>query len=350
MKIGFVINSLELEEAEYYTTTWLALAAHQKGHTIYYIEVGDLTYYSAGHMGSLARVVTPRQKFKTPHELLGAIKSEDAKQVTITSEDLDVLWLRYNPVDERDDREWIRQGGLVFAQVASDAGVLVLNDPYTLSHAINKMYFQHFPELVRPKTIITRRKEEILKFYEENNQHVVLKPLMGSGGSDVYMLNKDLANMNQIVTALGRMGYIIAQEYLPEAAKGDVRMFLMNGKPLMRDGKYAAVRRVNATSDFRSNISVGATIKKVKVTNKMLELAEAVRPKIIRDGLFLVGLDIAGDKIIEINVISSGALQFCGQLEETDFCATVIEAIEEKLRMRDYYEGKISNRELAVME
>ena len=349
MNIGFIINSLELEKAKEFTTTSLALSAHKKGHTVYYLEIGDLTYYPDGQMGSLAYVLRPEEKFKNEEALMKKLKSDKVETETIKAGFLDVLSLRYNPEDERDERTWIKQGGLVFGQIAMTRGVLVLNHPYTLSYAINKMYFQHFPEEVRPKTIISRSKEEILKFYEDNNKHIILKPLEGSGGSNVYNID-NTNNLNQIIQNLAKDGYIIGQEYLPEASKGDVRFFLMNGKPLMRDGKYAAVHRVHPKDDFRSNISIGASIKKAKVTKEMLKLAEIVGPKVRNDGLFLVGLDIVGDKLIEINVISSGALQFCSDMEGVNFCDSVIESIERKLELKKFYNGSLNNKQLAVMD
>lgn len=350
MKIGFIINSLELEKARAFTTTALALSAHKKGHTVYYMEIGDLTYYPNGQIGSKAYVLHPEEKFKDEDELMARLKSDKVEKKNIKADHLDVLKLRYNPEDERDERNWIKQGGLVFGQIATTRGVLVLSHPYTLSYAINKMYFQHFPEEVRPKTIISRSKKEILQFYEENNRHIILKPLEGSGGQGVYNINKTTDNLNQIISTLAKEGYIIGQEYLPEAAKGDTRFFLMNGKPLMRDGKYAAVHRVNPKDDFRSNISVGASVKKARVTDEMLKLAAIVGPKIERDGLFLVGLDIVGDKLIEINVISTGALQFCSEMEGVNFMDSVIESIERKLEIKKYYKGSINNKNLAVLD
>ena len=125
---------------------------------------------------------------------------------------------------------------------------MVLNDPENLARAINKTYFQHFPEEVRPKTCISRNVDEIKRFIDEQHGKVVIKPLQGSGGKNVFLVGEDeRANLNQMIDAVLRDGYCVAQEYLPAAAKGDVRLFVMNGRPLMHDGKYAAFRRVNKT-------------------------------------------------------------------------------------------------------
>ena len=136
--------------------------------------------------------------------------------------------------------------------------VIVLNDPNGLAKAMNKMYFQLFPEEVRPATLITRDKEEIRTFAKEHGNNIVLKPLQGSGGSNVFLVRKDdMANLNQMVEAVSRDGYVIAQEYLPAAAEGDTRLFLMNGEPLRYKGKYAAFRRIRSGEDMRSNIHAG---------------------------------------------------------------------------------------------
>ena len=124
-------------------------------------------------------------------------------------------------------------------------GVVVLNDPNGLSKAMNKMYFQTFPEEVRPRTLITRDREEIKAFAEEENGNIVLKPLQGSGGQSVFLIRPDdVPNLNQMIEAVSRDGYVVCQEYLPDAAKGDTRLFLMNGQPLRYKGRYAAFRRV----------------------------------------------------------------------------------------------------------
>src|SRR5690349_13370413 len=98
-----------------------------------------------------------------------------------------------------------------------------------------------------------------------------------------------------MIDAVTRDGYAIAQEFLPAAKDGDTRLFLMNGQPLVVDGKYCAFRRISAKGDVRSNLHAGGRLAKATVTDEMLKLAEIVRPKLVADGMFLVGLDIVGD-------------------------------------------------------
>ena len=154
--------------------------------------------------------------------------------------------LRNDPADDR-DRPWAMTAGIVFGKLAAERGVLVLNDPSGLADALNKMYFQHFPEEVRPRTLITRDAAEIRRFVEAEKGKAVLQPLLGSGGENVFLVeDNDRANLNQMVEAITRDGYVVAQEYLPEASKGDMRLFVMNGRPLQHQGKCAAFRRIGA--------------------------------------------------------------------------------------------------------
>ena len=116
-------------------------------------------------------------------------------------------------------------------------GVIVLNDPNGLAKAMSKMYFQLFPEEVRPRTLITRDRDEIKAFAKEEGGNIVLKPLQGSGGQSVFLVRPEhVPNINQMIDAVSRDGYVIAQEYLPAAAEGDMRLFLLNGAPLRHKG------------------------------------------------------------------------------------------------------------------
>src|SRR5690606_36198425 len=212
---------------------------------------------------------------------------------------LDVLYLRSNPAEDMGERTWAQTAGVVFGKLAIENNVLVLNDPYHLMNAMNKLYFQYFPELVRPRTLISRNVEQIRDFYKKEGGKIILKPLQGSGGQDGFLLDEP-TNLNQIVEAIGRNGYVIAQEYLPAAKDGDTRVILMNGKVFQVKGKYAAIHRTNKKEDIRSNIHAGGVAVKAQINDKILELAHIVGPKLKNDGMFMAGLDIVGDKIMEL--------------------------------------------------
>jgi glutathione synthase len=126
-------------------------------------------------------------------------------------------------------------------------------------------------------------------------------------------------------------------------------MFLMNGEPLRQGDAYAAFRRVNDTGDPRSNMHVGGKAERVEMTAEMLALAEATRPKLVADGMFLVGLDIVGDKLMEVNVFSPGGLGSAQLLYDADFADVVVEDLERKIAIRSDCGEDVSNARLATL-
>ena len=347
MKIGFVVNDVATEKHTY-TTTRLAMAASQAGHEVWLTGTGDFAYEPDGTLSVRAAGVGDKNYRSLERYLKDVQKPESSKQVSV--HDFDVVMLRNDPADDASDRPWAPTAGVAFGQLIASTGVLVVNDPHTLANALSKAYFQHFPEAVRPKTLISRDQAMISDFVDEMGGMAVLKPLQGSGGSGVFLVDrKESPNLNQIVEAIARDGYVVAQEYLPEAKNGDVRMFLMNGRPLQVDGEYAAFRRRNAEGDVRSNMSAGGKAEKAKVTDEMLHMVELVRPKLVADGMFLVGLDIVGDKLMEVNVFSPGGLGSCQALYDVDFAPAIIVDLERKVDVRQHYATRLTNTDLATI-
>jgi glutathione synthase len=349
MRIGFVVNDV-MTESPTYTTTRLGLAALRLGHEAWVMGVGDFIYNPDGTIGAWARAARGK-KYQSPKTYLAAVQGDDAKIERIIVDDLDVLLLRNDPAEDIEQRPWAQTTGILFGQLAVRRGVIVLNDPYNLANAINKTYFQHFPDEVRPKTLISHKVDEIKQFVlEDLKGNAVLKPLQGSGGQSVFLVrDDDTANINQMIEAVLRDGYVIVQEYLPAAVEGDIRLFVMNGHPLECQGKYAAFRRVNKSGDMRSNMHTGGEAEVAKLDDKAWALVDMVRPKLIEDGMFLVGLDIVGDKLMEINVFSPGGLGSAQKLNEVDFTPVVIEALERKVRYQQYYGRNLDNVKIATL-
>ena len=348
MKIGFVVNDLKTEEAGY-TTTRLGMAAINLGHEAWVMGAGDFAYDPDESVRARARMAH-RRNYKSSTTYLRDLLGKGAMEERITVDDLDVLLLRSDPSTDQDFRSWAQTTGINFGRVAMRHGVIVLNDPNGLSKALNKMYFQLFPEEVRPRTLISRDRDEIKKFAREQGGSIVLKPLQGSGGRGVFLVRpEDLPNLNQMVESVSRDGYVIAQEYLPQAAEGDTRLFLMNGQPLRYRGKYAAFRRLRTGDDMRSNIHAGGRLRKATIDDTALRIAEIVRPKLVQDGMFLVGLDIVGDKLMEINVFSPGGLGSAQRFEKVDFNQGVLDALERKVGYMTDYHRDFANVEMAML-
>ena len=348
MRIAFVVNDVQAEEA-IYTTTRLALTATQMGHEVWYTGVGDFTYEPDGSPSAKMRSGSKKQ-YKSLERYLADVQGEDGTEEQVRLEDLDVVLLRSDPADDAIDRPWAVTAGVAFGQLASASGAFVVNDPFHLVHALNKAYFQHFPESVRPRTLISRNEAAISDFVAELGGKAVLKPLQGSGGSGVFLVSdEESPNLNQIIDAISRDGYVVAQEYLPEAKNGDVRVLVMNGEPLSLDGQVAAFRRMNEGPDVRSNMSVGGKALEVEVTDEMLHVIELARPKLLADGMFLVGLDLVGDKLMEVNVFSPGGLGSCERLYNTQFTEAVIGDLERKVELHRQYGALIDNCRLATL-
>ena len=349
MKVGFLVNNVLGEKAQY-TTTRLAMAARNMGHEVWLMGVGDLAQDADGTV--VAYAAAPEDKtYRSLKSFLEDIQSDQrGSQEKIAVDDLDVWMLRNDPAEDAVERPWAQTSGILFGQLAAAHGVLVVNDPVHLTDAVNKTYFQHFPEEVRPKTLITRHESDIKDFIQDCNGKAVLKPLQGSGGQGVFLVTgSGDQNVNQMIEALIRDGYVVAQEYLSTANKGDIRLFVMNGEPLQVDGQYAAFRRVPPETDVRSNMHVGGEAKSAKVTDAMLALVEMVKPKLVQDGMFFVGLDIVGAKLMEVNVFSPGGLGSAGNLGGQDFARPVIEALERKVLLRAAYGPSLPNVILATL-
>ena len=348
MRLGLVVNSIETEQANY-TTTRLAMAAVNRGHEAWLIGTGDLALDPDDYARARARSA-PKEKYKSLTTFLDELRGPRGRSERITVDDLDVLLLRNDPAEDIGRRAWAQMAGIMFGRAALRRGVIVLNDPGALALAANKMYFQLFPEEVRPATLITRDRDEIKHFAREHGGDVVIKPLQGSGGQGVFLVRKnDLGNLNQMIEAVSRDGYVIAQEYLPEAAEGDMRLFVMNGSPLKYKGKTAAFRRLRSEDDIRSNMHAGGKKAQAVVDERAQRIVEIVRPKLVADGMFLVGLDIVGDKLMEINVFSPGGLGSAQTFEGVNFATAVIMALERKVQYMGFYQRNFNNVDMATL-
>ncbi|RRS31719.1 MAG: glutathione synthetase [Epsilonproteobacteria bacterium (ex Lamellibrachia satsuma)] len=347
MKLGFVLNDV-MHEPLPSTTINLVIAALRMGHKVWLIGLGDFAYDPNDTVHAYAYSAS-QKKFKDAKDFLAHIVSKDAKKERITVEDLDILMLRNDPAADF-DKPWAQHAALVFGCIAADHGVIVLNDPGGLRKAINKMYFQQFPRSIRLNTLISKNFQDILEFYHQNNNKIIIKPLLGSGGRNVFLVQpEDEANIKQMTEAVMRDGYVIAQEFFPPASHSDIRLFMVNGRPFEVNGKYAAIKRVSGGKDVRSNIHAGGHAEKVEITDKILELAEAVRPKLVQDGIFIAGLDIVEDKLLEVNVFSPGGLGIAGNLVNEDFCTALIETLEKKVAYKSHYITNFDNVEMNTL-
>jgi glutathione synthase len=338
MRVGFVLNDV-MNEILPSTTINLVIAALHMGHEVWLMGVGDFAYDPNDTIHASA-ISASKKRFKDAEAFMHHIVSKDAKKERIMVDDLDVFMLRNDPAAYF-DKPWAQHASLFLGSAAVKHGV---------RKAINKMYFQFFPKSIRLKTLITKNYQDIFEFYHQNNKKIIIKPLLGSGGRNVFLVQpEDEANIKQMSEAVMRDGYVIAQEFFKPASKGDIRLYMLNGRPFKVNGKYAAFKRVSGSKDIRSNIHAGGSAQPVKITDKILELTEIVRPKLVQDGIFFAGLDIVDDKLLEVNIFSPGGLEHADRFENEDFCTAMIEALEKKVAYKRYYMTNFDNVEMNTL-
>ena len=326
MKVAFLVNEV-VTEVDEYTTTRLARAAAQCGHQAWYVGVGDGEVGVDGQL--VARAAAAEfKKGDTLTAFMERVKERDTERIVM--DDLDALFLRNESLEDLQDRPWASSLGVVLGQVLKARGVTVVNDPMSLVRATSKLYLEEFPETVRPRSLVTRDPEAIEQFVSEVG-HSVVKPLYGAKGRNVFVIeDEDESNLAQITEAVLQDGYAIIQQFVEGAAEGDARIFLLEGQILERDGTLAAFKRVPTGNDPRANISKGARPRPLEIGGAERGIVEAMSEKLVADGMFFVGIDVIGDKVVEINAESPGGMQAVERLYEIDVCPTIIEALERR--------------------
>ena len=256
------------------------------------------------------------------------IKERDSERIVM--DDLDALFLRNESIEDWQDRPWASPLGVVIGQMLKARGVTVVNDPKSLVRATSKLYLEEFPEKIRPRSLVTRDAEAIERFVAEVG-HCVVKPLYGAKGRNVFVIkDEDEANLAQITEAVLQDGYAIIQQFVDGGEDGDSRIFLLEGQILEHDGQLAAFRRVPTGNDPRANISTGGRAVPLEIGDVELGIVEAMSDKLVADGMYFVGIDVIGDKVLEINAESPGGMQAVERLYEIDVCPTIIETLERR--------------------
>jgi glutathione synthase len=327
MRLAFFVNEVATEIDEY-TTTRLARAAAQRGHQVWYVGLGDV---ELGQRDGQLLARAHAADFAAEDTLTTFLERIQGRHVErIVLDELDALLLRNESIEDLQQRSWASPLGVVFGQMLKARGVTVLNDPTSLMRATSKFYLEEFPETIRPRSLVTRDPEAIQRFVHQVG-HCVLKPLYGAKGRNVFMIeNQNQTNLPQMMEAVLQDGYAIVQEFVDGGEDGDARIFLLEGQILQRNGKLAAFRRVPTGNDPRANISTGGRSVPLQVSDIERGIVEAMSTKLVADGMYFVGIDVIGGKVVEINAESPGGMQSVERLYQIDACPTVIEALERR--------------------
>ena len=201
---------------------------------------------------------------------------------------------------------------------------LVVNDPAWVRNSPEKIFVTEFADLM-PPTLITKDTGEIQRFREEMGD-IILKPLYGNGGAGVFHSTRDDRNFTSLLEMFGQMFRepYIAQAYLPAVRKGDKRIILI-------DGEFAgAINRVPAETDSRSNMHVGGRAEAAELTGREKEICVRIGPSLKERGFILVGIDVIGDYMTEINVTSPTGIREVKKFVGADIAGLMWDAIEKK--------------------
>lgn len=321
MRIAFMVNDRRaLGSAQ--TTTLLVGAALRRGHDVVVFGVADLSLDENGRVRASACAATHQEPAALVHEL--AVSDHDRH----TLDDRDLCVVRTNP--GRDEaRRSQHLAALRMLERLDDRGVPIVNSPRGLVRALTKLSLLELPPELAPITLVTRDLETIERFVEEHRR-AVIKPLEGTRGRDVFVLDAAQASSNsrQIIDVVVRQGYAVVQEFVAGAEKGDVRVTVVDGAILELGGQPAAVARVPSRGDFRSNLHAGGSAAPASVTDDMRDAVVRIAPILAQEGLVHVGVDFVGNRILELNVFSPGGLHPCERLYARDFSDAVVESFE----------------------
>jgi glutathione synthase len=311
LAVAIQMDPLEGVNIDADTTFALALEAQGRGHGLYHYLPRDL-HYRNGRVLAKARSFEVR-RVKGDHATLGT-----PEQIDLAA--MDVVLMRQDPPF---NLAYISTTHLLDRIHPS---TLVVNDPTSVRNSPEKLFVTQFQELM-PPTLITYDLDEIRAFRREHGD-IIVKPIYGNGGAGVFHVKPDDTNLASLIelfrTYLNEP--LMVQRYLPEIRRGDKRIILINGK------LAGAVNRVPAQDETRANLHVGGRAEKGELTKRDHEICEALGPALERAGLILVGIDVIGDYLTEINVTSPTGVQEIDRFDDTNLSARVWDVIESRVR------------------
>ena len=309
MKIGVVMDPIESINFKKDSTLAMMLEAQSRKHQLFYM-TPDSLYINEKGAFAIAKTL------QVKNDPTGWFDFKEEKQIKLS--ELDVILMRQDPPF---NSNYIYNTYVL--ESAEKEGVLVVNKPSSLRDCNEKVFATEFPECCTP--FLVTSDPNLLKSFIEDHSDTVVKPLDGMGGSSIFRLRYSDPNLNVILETITESftTKVMIQTYIPEISDGDKRILLINGNPM-----DAAVARVPAEGELRGNLAAGASAVARSLTEKDLWICEQVGPKLKELGLVLVGLDIIGDYLTEINVTSPTCFREYESLCDIDVAYRFIEEVE----------------------
>ena len=309
MKLAFILDPLEQIHAYKDSSVAMMRAASKRGHQVWAIQRPALAWRDgvvAAQAQQLSLLAGDETWFRV-----------DAQQ-RLALKDFDAVLMRQDPPF---DMEYVAATWLL--ERAEDQGARIFNKPRAIRDHSEKVAITEFADFA-PTTLIARDMGELQSFISEFGD-VVLKPLDGMGGSRVFRVRHDDPNRNVIVETLTELGgkSIMAQRYLPAITQGDKRILLIAGQAV----PYC-LARIPQGGDLRGNLAAGGKGVARPLMGRDREIAEALAPVLWARGLLIVGIDVIGDSLTEINVTSPTCFVEITRQTRFDVAALVIDALE----------------------
>ncbi|MBO6637120.1 MAG: glutathione synthase [Roseitalea sp.] len=309
LKVAVQMDHISTVAIEGDTTFALCLEAQARGHTLFHYTPDRL----AQRDGTVSAVLEPLtvRDVKGDHYTLGAAERIDLTQ-------MDVVLLRQDPPF---DMNYITTTHIL---ERIHPKTLVVNDPAWVRNSPEKIFVMEFSDFM-PETLITKDVDAIADFRREFGD-IIVKPLYGNGGAGVFHLRDGDRNLTSLMEMFDQLTNepIIAQRYLADVRAGDKRIILIDGEPV------GAINRVPHENDTRSNMHVGGKALATGMTEREREICAAIGPALRERGFILVGIDVIGGLMTEINVTSPTGVREVAKFGGADIAALFWDAVEKR--------------------
>lgn len=325
MNVCFIMYPWENIDPENDTSLALIKECTKRGHGVAMCTPANLTIRDSV-TNAFCNVVSRMEK--VPSILKGFYNKVKLREEMLPLAGFDAIFFRANPP--------LDPLMLNFLDSVKD-DVFIVNSLQGMREANNKLYTAAFGDAhsnIIPNTHVSKNKNYLIQQIKESkSDKMILKPLNGFGGSGVILIEKSaMSNINSLLdfyisAGEGESNYVILQDYIEGADKGDVRVLLLNGEPV------GAMKRVPSNDDHRSNVSAGGSVQKHTLTKEEKALCKQIGPKLVKDGLYFVGIDVIGGKLVEVNVMSPGGITYINKVYKNK------RKVEEKVI--DFLESKV---------
>jgi glutathione synthase len=310
MNLLFVADPLESFKTYKDTTFAMMREAQKRGHALSACEPQDIRWLHGEGVTAQARDIRLTSRAEDWFEVTGTQRA--------ALEGFDAVIMRKDPPF---DSEYFYSTHLLGQ--AEREGARVFNSPAALRDHPEKLAILEFPQFTAP-TLVTRSEADIRNFHAEHGE-VILKPLDGMGGMGIFKVGRDGLNLGTIAETLNRGGAqtVMVQKYLPQISEGDKRVLVIGGQAVP-----FTLARIPQGSEVRGNLAAGGKGVAMPITDREREIAETLGPILAARGLLLVGLDVIGGHLTEINVTSPTCFQEISDQTGFDVPAMFIDAVE----------------------